>query len=216
MVFGKRGEARVTSRVFVATSGDCRDGTASLRRLIRHEGGATGASATPGDDSMKNYALASGLALSAVVAVGLATVAFAERGPRGPMEMFEFSAVDADGDGKVTKAELEAHHKAKLAAADVNGDGKFSLDELAEMRLQSVKAQLRAKTEKMLKSHDTDGDGQLSAAEMPVPRHAGKFFDKVDTDGDGALSLAEVEAARARMQARHGIHGRSGGDDDNG
>lgn len=155
---------------------------------------------------MKIYAHASALTLAAVVTLGLATAVFAERGPRGPMEMFDFSAIDADNDGKITKAEIDAHHTAKLAAADVNKDGKFSLDELTEMRLQSVKAQLRAKTETMLKSHDTDGDGQLSAAEMPLPRHAGKFFDKVDRDGDGALSLAEVEAARARMEARHGRH----------
>ncbi len=156
---------------------------------------------------MTSHKLASGFTLAAVIAATLSGAAFAERSPRGPLEFLDFGAMDANKDGKITRAEIEAQHAARLLKADTNGDAKFSVDELFEMRLEAVRAQLRDKTGRMIKAHDTDGDGFLSATEMPAPRFEGKFFGKVDTDGDGALSLAEVEVARAKMQAHRGGQG---------
>jgi Ca2+-binding EF-hand superfamily protein len=36
-----------------------------------------------------------------------------------------FKAMDADGDGKVTKAEFDAHHAERFKKADKDGDGKI-------------------------------------------------------------------------------------------
>lgn len=122
------------------------------------------------------------------------------------MGIMDFNAVDADADGKITMAEIEAHRAAMFARADTNGDARLSADELAAHRLAMMTAWLKEGAADMLKEHDADGDGALSAAEMPKPPRADKFFARADTDGDGALSMAEVAVVRAKMKERHGRH----------
>ncbi|MGB5066921.1 MAG: calcium-binding protein [Albidovulum sp.] len=134
--------------------------------------------------------------------------------------MFDFAAMDTDGDGKVTQAEIQAHRQAEVAGMDADGDGLISQAELAGFmaeRMQKVADQVAADR---IKAQDSDGDGKLSAAEMQMPPMAGRMFERMDSDGDGALSQAEIEAMKAKMADRgeHGKrkHGWFGwGDDEN-
>jgi hypothetical protein len=147
-----------------------------------------------------------------VLALGAGAVAttavLAQDTPRGP-GMMDFEAMDADGDGKVTREEAEAYRAARFAAADANGDGVLDRDELvaaARVRMEARMAERARKAAevavgRMMARHDTDGDGRLSAeeqaAEMPM-----RMFDRLDRDNDGAISLEEAQAARSRMERR--------------
>ncbi|GAB5437623.1 EF-hand domain-containing protein [Falsiruegeria mediterranea] len=107
-----------------------------------------------------------------------------------------FQELDADGNGEITQAEMEAHRTARFAKADTDGDGKLSLEEA------TAKGQERAakRAEKMFERHDANKDGFLDAEELPKPRRAGKFFDRMDKDGSGGISEAEFAEARERMK----------------
>ncbi|MDP4034191.1 MAG: EF-hand domain-containing protein [Pseudorhodobacter sp.] len=101
-----------------------------------------------------------------------AGVALADRGDRmggmggmgGPMggagfEM-DFAAIDADKDGKITQAEIDAFRAARTAAIDTDGDGKLSA---AEMTTRPMPA-------RMFERLDTDKDGAISEAEITAAK----------------------------------------------
>ena len=64
---------------------------------------------------MQKHSILTALTLAALTAATLSTAAFADRrggadmGMRGPMASFDFAAVDADKDGKITKEESKTH-----------------------------------------------------------------------------------------------------------
>ena len=109
-----------------------------------------------------------------------------------------FEEIDADGNGEITQAEMDAMKAARFAKVDANGDGALSIEELTAQGAQ--KAATRA--EKMLERRDANGDGVLSADEMSKPERSGKMFDRFDADGSGAISKEEFEEASNQMHQR--------------
>jgi Ca2+-binding EF-hand superfamily protein len=117
----------------------------------------------------------------------------------------DFKAVDANGDGKVTKAEIEAalsrrasdaenllkqRQKADFDKLDTNHDGQLSLAEYeaaTSLKPREGAADLR------IKQLDTNKDGILTAAEFRSQALA--EFDKLDKNKDGSLSVQERIAA---------------------
>jgi hypothetical protein len=172
---------------------------------------------------MKTKLMLNGAALVAVVLAGLSTAAMADRGDRGdptgfeglgPFPLLDFAAIDADKDGKITKAELEAHRAARVAAVDADKDGKLSATELKAQAMERAAARADEMVARMIERHDSDGDGLISAAEMAAGPAPGDIFDRIDRDGDGAISMAEAEAARDHMARRMGRHHGRGGPDE--
>ncbi|MEM7319290.1 MAG: calcium-binding protein, partial [Pseudomonadota bacterium] len=88
--------------------------------------------------------------LAAAVA---ASGAFAQ-GP-GKGQRITFEELDANGDGEITMAELEARQAARFAAADTDGDGKLTAAELTAR----ANARVEKRVNKMLERHDANGDG---------------------------------------------------------
>ena len=135
-----------------------------------------------------------GAALVALMVIG-GGAAWARGNDRGP----DFSTLDADGDGRVTQAELQAAGQVRFAAVDTNGDGVLSLEELQAQG--SHRAARRAAH--IIERFDADGYGALSLEELP--RRGGdraeRMFSRMDSDSDGAISEAEFDAARAEMRA---------------
>jgi len=146
--------------------------------------------------------------------IGAASIRSAEAARRTKL------ALDADGDGKVSAAELAAgttralfagvrfFEKKATAVIDTDGDGKVSA---AEMAAALTFAGVRKKAVAAL---DADGDGKVSAAEMAAgaaaaARKASMKLSKwqeeirasLDTDGDGHVSAAELAEGirRARI-----------------
>ncbi len=171
------------------------------------------------------------LALVAVSGAALSTAVGAQEAPEAPMTDapmapeavfggMDFATLDADGDGKITLAELEAYRAARVTEIDTDKDGKISAAELSAMHMARMQARADAMAARMIERHDADGDGLLTAAEFVTPPAPQRMFDRADTDGDGALTAAEIEAAKERMAQRgegrgkghgHG-HGRDRGD----
>lgn len=129
---------------------------------------------------------------------------------RGAMMAEMFDQMDADKDGKLTYAEMEAHRKAEFDAADTNKDGQLSADELSARALARFQEKLAARTQAMLDNMDNDGNGSLSADEMgegPGMRN----FARIDADNDGAITKEEIQAGMQHRK-KHG-HGWGMGDD---
>uniref|UniRef100_A0A7S2HWD1 EF-hand domain-containing protein n=1 Tax=Haptolina brevifila TaxID=156173 RepID=A0A7S2HWD1_9EUKA len=75
-----------------------------------------------------------------------------------------FSGFDADGDGDVTADELKAGIDKVIGGMDKNGDGLVSRAELEE-HVTAMGGQL-ALVEQLIKTIDTDGDGCISKEEL--------------------------------------------------
>lgn len=155
-----------------------------------------------------------GSALILVAALmGAAAYAQDATPPKPPHGGFDFATLDADKDGKVTKAEVEAFRAAKVKEIDANADGKISADELAAPRIAASTDRIKARSAEMVKKMDTDGDGLLSAAEMAARPGPEMLFDRIDANADGAVTQDEVDAARKAMHEKHGKgHGKHGKD----
>ena len=160
--------------------------------------------------------LSAGAMLAAV-----AGTAFAERGER--------PNPDADGDGAITRAEMQQHGAQMFARMDANGDGRLD------------QADREAHRQAMFARADADGDGELSQAEMQAMHEArkqrredrraagsdarrdrmGDRFARLDTDDSGGLSQDELRAGHqahgdrrgegANKRAHRGMRGAKGG-----
>lgn len=161
------------------------------------------------------------LALASLGLALAANTAFADRqgggGPHGGAAFFQpadFAAMDADADGKITAAEMDAFRSAKIAAADTDGDGFLSAEEMQAMAMAQMQMRAKAGAERMLDRFDADKDGKVSLAEMEPRSDTERMVDRLDTDNDGAVSEAELAAAKDGMQKR--MDGKRGGKDGGG
>jgi Ca2+-binding EF-hand superfamily protein len=125
------------------------------------------------------------------------TPAFSNEGPGGPAGMggpggpgLPFPKwYDADGDGKVTAAEVKAARAEEFPQIDADADGYLSFEELD--------AWFEQKQTERFNGLDADSSGTLSEAEF-VGEKTGKgatmaaeVFGLADSDDDGALSSDE-------------------------
>ncbi|HET9334778.1 MAG TPA: EF-hand domain-containing protein [Sphingomicrobium sp.] len=111
----------------------------------------------------------------------------------------QFSKLDSDRNGQLTRAEIERFEREKALAEaqsrnealfdqlDVNKNGQISAKEFARLVAEpAVSAQ------PMLSREDGNRDGQISLAEHRAATLAN--FDRLDTDRDGSVTAAEMQA----------------------
>lgn len=157
---------------------------------------------------MKKTLITSAILAAVIGAVGVAAIspvmANKAQGRMSGMEQrFDFEAMDADNDGKITREELEAHRSAEFDARDTDNDGFLSPEEMSAAILAKMNERMSRKVAKMVERHDSDGDGRLSKEEMSQSKHrGGDFFDRLDEDGDGAISAEEMEEHKERHADR--------------
>ena len=143
------------------------------------------------------------LAKPALLVAGLAVVltpmsALALGEGRGAGNRPSFETLDADGNGEVTKAEMQAAADARFASADTDGDGFLSVEELTAQASERMGARI----EKMIERRDANDDGKLSRDELrPNEERMEKRFARIDADGNGAISKEEFEAMKDKRRA---------------
>ncbi|WP_343345681.1 hypothetical protein WJT74_00715 [Sphingomicrobium sp. XHP0239] len=132
-----------------------------------------------------------------------------------------FQRLDRNGDGQVSKAEMEAQREARrdarFARMDTNNDGALTQAELeaardqrqqmrgerrgdrAERRGQRGMRGMRMGRGGGFDRLDANGNGSITLAEFQAPQV--ERFQRIDTDNDGTLTQAERQAAREQMRA---------------
>ena len=141
----------------------------------------------------------------------------------------QFARMDANRDGFITQAELQAAPRAmrgqrrgmragragvdRFARFDTNRDGVISRTEFDARTAE--RAQRRATREerraargnrggamggRLFQRADANGDGRISFAEMSAQALA--RFDRMDANRDGRVTLQERQAIRAQWQER--------------
>ena len=159
--------------------------------------------------------------LAASVALGGALPAMAQQAtPAAPAmgmmggawPMLDLKTLDADGDGKVTMAEVQAKRAAAAKSVDADGDGLLNAEELLAAEMAQVKTRIEARVKGRIAALDSDKDGKLSAAELSAPPMPVRMFERFDANNDGALSAEEMAAMQARMAKRMQDRGWDGDD----
>ena len=121
----------------------------------------------------------------------------------------DYADMDADKDGKLTAAEIDARlvksaeakieeikkeRDAAFARMDANGDGNVSRAEFEEKaKLPTMK---QADAGPFLARFDANKDGAITLEEFRTPTMAN--FAKLDVNKDGTVSVAEAEGAPAK------------------
>ena len=133
--------------------------------------------------------VASGLALCAL------SNAFAGNDPDQ-----HFQKMDTNGDGKISRPEHAAGAKKMFAECDANKDGSVTAAEMdASTALKGEKPGKNDKTSaEKIQEFDQNGDGKLSVAEHGAGSE--KMFARMDKDGDGFLSKEECEEGQKIMK----------------
>ncbi|MEP6906828.1 MAG: EF-hand domain-containing protein [Pseudoxanthomonas sp.] len=110
---------------------------------------------------------------------------------KGMLEIY-----DADGDGKVSRAEYDRGRDDAFARTDVDGDGKLSGDEYLvefedrlDRRIASTRESSGQQAAVRFKSLDTDKNERMSWDEYAA---SGKrMFDRLDTNGDRVVDARD-------------------------
>lgn len=115
--------------------------------------------------------------------------------------------VDANNDGIVTREEAKAFPRlsADFDVADANKDGQLDTAEMNAHR-EKMRIEMRAKAEQRWKDADNDGDGALSReeAEASMPGLAERF-EKFDSNGDGKISRDEMHSVRMKKRKHQAL-----------
>lgn len=97
---------------------------------------------------------------------------------------------DADKDGQITRAEVEAAQKARFASFDADKDGALSLDEFRSMMAARLDEMAKRGFERM----DRNEDGRIEPGEL---RHSpARMFSRLDANWDGVVTAEELRMAR--------------------
>ena len=102
-----------------------------------------------------------------------------------------FQTMDADGDGRLSRAEHAKGAKKLFTQCDANRDGVVTAAEMdAAMATQGRKPAKDDKSSaEKIREIDQDGDGKLTTAEHEAGTE--KMFGKMDTNRDGFISQQE-------------------------
>lgn len=159
--------------------------------------------------------LTGALTLAALPALALAQAPAAQDKPVTKAELSakldaDYTSLDADKDGKVTAAEINARLKtsaeaeleiikkerdAAFAKFDADGNGTISRAEFdARAKLPTIKD---PDAKPFLARFDGDKDGTISKEEFRAPTLAN--FAKLDVNKDGTISIAEQNAAATAL-----------------
>ncbi len=115
-----------------------------------------------------------------------------------------FSELDVNGNGEISRDEMNAAIERRFAQADKDGNSLLTPDELRGTRASNAPGANKAnRTQAALKRRDQNGDGALSIEEALNT----SAFDRLDQDNNGILTLSEVSEGRGGMWFATGAGG---------
>lgn len=124
-----------------------------------------------------------------------ATEASAEPAPvRRPAESQALVRFDADGNGVVTRAELEQVLTADFKKEDANGDQAL---DVAEMRALNERIRNEKSSSPVF---DWNADGRLDYSEFASQWRT--LFQRSDVNGDGVVDEAELQGRKRELKPR--------------
>jgi Ca2+-binding EF-hand superfamily protein len=132
------------------------------------------------------------LGVAGVCVVALPGTAFAEQEPT-------FESMDTNHDGKLSREEDAVVAARMFATMDANGDRKVTAAEMAAAYQKTTGEKMpkgTASAAEIIKTIDTNGDGVLSADEHAAV--ARSMFNSMDVNRDGYLSKAEFDAGSVK------------------
>jgi len=170
--------------------------------------------------------------LGMIVAATMASsLAYAQGGPEGPGPRGEgfmqerFADLDTNGDGRITRDEVDAKIATDFSAADTDGNGTLSEEE-ADAFHQARHAERmarhearRAEREARHEERRGDGEGRGSRHFEHAAGEDGVIdqdefatrglhrFEMADLDENGEVTETEMELVASVMGGRHGRHG---------
>ena len=107
------------------------------------------------------------------------------------------AACDADGDGRTSRAELNACLQRSFAAIDTGHTGKLRFLAYADWATRVLG---NANALPSALEVDGDGDDAVSLAELQAA--FGRVFDRLDKDRDGFVTRAELLTVRSGLSER--------------
>jgi len=117
-------------------------------------------------------------------------------GGHGHWGRWMFQEMDANHDGKVTQAEIEAFESARAAEIDANHDGKITADEIQAFREKERTKREAARLARM----DSNGDGTVSVQEYEAAQTW--RLARMDRNGDGTIDGQDMRGGGG-MHHRH-------------
>ena len=147
------------------------------------------------------------LFLTPLLLLGLATAAVAAPGARG----------GPGGDGTMTRAELTTHINERFARLDADSDGRVTAAEMEAAKAQRAERRAARQAENPDRAGkrgdrrgprgerpnlDANGDGVITREEFAAP--ALERFARADANGDGTVTKEERQADRQARRAARG------------
>ena len=130
---------------------------------------------------------AGAVTLGATLVAGASLAGGDHHGRGGERGAWLFETFDADGDGRITQAEIDQARQSQLQKFDANGDGSLSLEEYQALWLDAMRERMVDR----FQAHDDDGDGLVTVVEFNE-----RFDDlvtRLDRNDDGAVTKDELQ-----------------------
>lgn len=103
------------------------------------------------------------------------------------------------GSETMPRAKFVSNSEADFARIDANKDGKMSRAEIETYQAASIATRVAARNKALFAELDSDKNGQISATEFakatPAPKPDASNVLRMDSDKDGSISLAEHRSA---------------------
>lgn len=126
---------------------------------------------------------------SLAVALGSLVLSFGASANEDKMQM-----MDTNKDGVVSASEHTAGARSMFGKMDADGDGRVTAAEMdaAHKGMGSHSATAGMSSADKIKAIDADGDGVITASEHD--KGSSGMFQRMDANGDGNLSFEEMQA----------------------